>query len=120
MDYVLLSVEEAGQLANVSTEDIIARVEAGELGGMRVAGHWRIPLKTVAQFLASQAAANEPESLDALFNDEALWDRVLAAHPEVSRARTVGEKSPGGLRAYLRSAIARALAGTGREGEENS
>lgn len=120
MDYVLLSAEEAGQLANVSTEDIIARVEAGELGGMRVAGHWRIPLKTVAQLLASQAAANEPESLDALFNDQALWDRVFAAHPEVSRARTAGEGATGGVRAYLRSAIARALAGTRTKGEEDS
>ena len=119
MDYVLLSAEEAGQLANVSAEDIIARVEAGELVGMRIAGHWRIPLKTVAQLLASQAAANEPASLDALFNDQALWDRVFAAHPEVSRARTVGEQSPGGVRAYLRSAIDRALAGSGREGKEN-
>lgn len=118
MDYVLLSAEEAGQLVSVPTEDIIARVEAGELGGMRVAGRWRIPLKTVAQLLAAQAVANEPASLDVLFNDQALWDRVFAAHPELSRPRSVDESSHGCVQAYLRTAIARALAGAGREDEE--
>lgn len=110
MDYVLLSADEASELANVPSQDIIARVEAGELGGMRVAGQWRIPLKTVAQLLAARQA-EEPDALDAMFDDQALWDRVFAGHPEVSRARTADEKSLGGVRAYLRSAIGRARAG---------
>lgn len=120
MDYVLLSAEETAQLLNVASEEIIARVEAGDLGGMRVAGHWKIPLKTVAQLMASRAVENLPAQFDELFNDQVLWDRIFSAHPELSRPRKADEKSPGGVRAYLRNAVEQALATTGKGSGGNS
>lgn len=107
MDYVLLSTEEASQLANVSNEEIVALVEAGELGGMRVAGQWRVPLKSVAMLLAADESASTPAALENLFNDGPLWERVFASHPEVVR-ETAGERALVGVRSYLRCAIQQA------------
>ena len=55
MDYVLLSPEEAAELLNISSREIIALVEMAELGGLKVAGHWRIPLKSIAHLLSGGA-----------------------------------------------------------------
>lgn len=116
MDYVLLSTEEASELADVPSDKIIALVEAGELGGLRVAGRWRIPLKSIAQLLAMDSSAKPPGALEELFNDQGRWDRVFATHPEVPRSGGVGEGSRGGVRAYLRRAIAEARS---RQGSKN-
>lgn len=113
MDYVLLSAYEASQLVNASTEEIVALVEAGELGGMRVAGQWRIPLKGVAQLLATDETASDPAALEQLFNDAGLWERVFSSHPEVVRA-TAGERSLVGVRTYLRRAISEARGAQGK------
>lgn len=108
MDYVLLSTEEAGELVDVPSDEIIALVEAGELGGLRIAGHWRIPLKSIAQLLAKDCSATPPGALEELFNDHGRWDRIFAAHPEVTRSGAGGEVFRSGVRACFGRAIVQA------------
>ena len=45
--------DEAGALLNISRDEIVSLVETGELAGLRIAGHWRIPLKSITALLAT-------------------------------------------------------------------
>jgi excisionase family DNA binding protein len=105
MDYVLLTPGEVGALLNVSSEEIVGLVETGELGGLRVAGHWRIPLKSIAQMLATGLKEQNIRALERVFNDHATWTRVFGAHPEVTQTIEAGEFPQGSVGAYLKEAI---------------
>jgi excisionase family DNA binding protein len=106
MDYVLLTPEEAATLLNLSAEEIVRLVETGELGGLRVAGHWRIPLKSITQMLAVGIKSQTARALERVFEDHATWQRVFGAHPEVTQQIEAGEFPRGSVGAYLKEAIA--------------
>ena len=106
MDYVLLSPEEAAELLNISSREIIALVEMGELGGLKVAGHWRIPLKSIAHLLSGGAKTQSIRALERVFNDRTTWTRVFGAHPEVTQSIEAGDFPLGSVGAYLKKAIA--------------
>jgi excisionase family DNA binding protein len=106
MDYVLLTPEEAAALLAVSREEIVQLIETGELGGLKVAGHWRIPLKSITQLLAAGTRAQTTRALEHVFADHATWQRVLGAHPEVTQQLEAGEFPAGSVGAYLKEAIA--------------
>ena len=105
MDYVLLSPEEAATLLNLSPEEIVGLIETGELGGLRVAGHWRVPLKSITQLLASGMKTQTARALEQVFEDHATWQRVFGAHPEVTQQIEAGEFPKGSVGAYLKEAI---------------
>jgi excisionase family DNA binding protein len=105
MDYVLLSPEEAATLLNLSPEEIVGLIETGELGGLRVAGHWRVPLKAITQMLASGMKTQTARALERVFEDRATWQRVFGAHPEVTQQIEAGEFPKGSVGAYLKEAI---------------
>ena len=105
MDYVLLSPDEAATLLNVSPEEIVQLVETGELGGLKVAGHWRVPLKSITQMLASGMKTQTARALEHVFEDHATWQRVFGAHPEVTQQIEAGEFPMGSVGAYLKEAI---------------
>ena len=105
MDYVLLSPEEAAALLNVSANEIVELIESGELGGLKVAGHWRIPLKAITQMLAVGMKAQTARALEKVFEDHATWQRVFGAHPEVTQEIETGEFPVGSVGAYLKEAI---------------
>jgi excisionase family DNA binding protein len=106
MDYVLLSPEEAATLLNLSAPEIVELIESGELGGLRVAGHWRVPLKSITQMLAVGMKAQTARALEHVFEDHATWQRVFGAHPEVTQSIEAGEFPVGSVGAYLKEAIA--------------
>ena len=106
MDYVLLSPEEAAALLNVSAQEIVDLIESGELGGLKVAGHWRVPLKAITQMLAVGMKAQTARALEAVFEDHATWQRVFGAHPEVTQEIEAGDFPSGSVGAYLKEAIA--------------
>ena len=106
MDYVLLSPEEAAILVNLSAAEIVALIESGELGGLKVAGQWRIPLKAITQMLAVGMEAQTARALERVFEDHATWQRVFGAHPEVTQSIETGEFPVGSVGAYLKEAIA--------------
>jgi excisionase family DNA binding protein len=110
MDYVLLTPEEAATLLAVSPAEIVQLVETGELGGLRVAGHWRVPLKAVTQMLAVGMKTQTARALEHVFEDHATWQRVFGAHPEVTQRIEAGEFPVGSVGAYLKEAIALARA----------
>jgi excisionase family DNA binding protein len=105
LDYVLLSPEEAAELLNVSASEVVELVETGELGGLRVAGHWRVPLKSIAQLLAEGMKAQNVRALERVFQDHATWKRVFGAHPEVTQLIDEGAFPQGTVGAYLKEAI---------------
>lgn len=105
MDYVLLSPEEAATLLNLSAEEIVGLIETGELGGLKVAGHWRVPLKSITQLLASGVKTQTARALEQVFEDHATWQRVFGAHPEVTQQIEAGEFPMGSVGAYLKEAI---------------
>jgi excisionase family DNA binding protein len=106
MDYVLLTPEEAATLLAVSPAEIVQLVETGELGGLRVAGHWRVPLKAITQMLAFGMKTQTARALEHVFEDHATWQRVFGAHPEVTQQIEAGEFPMGSVGAYLKEAIA--------------
>jgi excisionase family DNA binding protein len=106
MDYVLLTPEEAATLLAVSPAEIVELVETGELGGLRVAGHWRVPLKAITQMLAVGMKTQTARALEHVFEDHATWQRVFGAHPEVTQQIEAGEFPVGSVGAYLKEAIA--------------
>jgi excisionase family DNA binding protein len=106
MDYVLLSPEEAAALLNLRAQEIVELIETGELGGLRVAGHWRVPLKSITQMLAVGMKAQTARALEQVFADHATWQRVFGAHPEVTQQIEAGEFPVGSVGAYLKEAIA--------------
>ena len=106
MDYVLLSPEEAATLLNLSSEEIVGLIESGELGGLKVAGHWRVPLKSITQMLAAGMKSQTARALEHVFEDHATWQRVFGAHPEVTQTIETGEFPQGSVGAYLKEAIA--------------
>ena len=106
MDYVMLSPEEAAALLNLSEQEIVDLIETGELGGLRVAGHWRVPLKSITQMLASGMKSQTARALERVFEDHATWHRVFGAHPEVTQSIEAGEFPVGSVGAYLKEAIA--------------
>lgn len=106
MDYVLLSPEEAATLLNLSAEEIVGLIESGELGGLRVAGHWRVPLKSITQLLATGMKAQTARALEQVFENHETWQRVFGAHPEVTQTIEAGEFPQGSVGAYLKEAIA--------------
>ena len=106
MDYVLLTPEEAAALLNVSAKEIVGLIESGELGGLKVAGHWRVPLKAITQMLAVGMKAQTARALETVFEDHATWQRVFGAHPEVTQEIEAGEFPSGSVGAYLKEAIA--------------
>jgi len=106
MDYVLLSPEEAAALLNLSAQEIVGLIESGELGGLKVAGHWRIPLKAITQMLAVGMKAQTARALEQVFEDHETWQRVFGAHPEVTQQIEAGEFPVGSVGAYLKEAIA--------------
>ena len=123
MDYVLLTPEEAAALLNVSSEEIVSLIEVGELGGLRVAGHWRIPLKSISDLLASGMKAQTVRALERVFNDHSTWNRLFASHPEVTQRIVTGDFPSGSVGAYLKEAIAISRsqrAGQVGPGEESS
>ena len=105
MDYVLLSPEEAAALLNLSAEEIVGLIESGELGGLKVAGHWRVPLKAITQMLAAGMKSQTARALEQVFEDHATWQRVFGAHPEVTQEIEAGEFPVGSVGAYLKEAI---------------
>lgn len=106
MDYVLLTPDEAATLLNVSAEEIVSLIEVGELGGLRVAGHWRVPLKSITELLASGMKTQTVRALERVFNDHSTWNRVFGSHPEVTQSIEAGEFPKGSVGAYLKEAIA--------------
>jgi excisionase family DNA binding protein len=108
MDYVLLSPEEAAALLKRSPQDIVALIESGELGGLKVAGQWRVPLKAITQMLATGMEQQTAQALKMAFDDHATWQRVFGAHPEVTQEIEAGEFPVGSVGAYLKDAIANA------------
>ena len=106
MDYVLLTPEEAAALLNLSAREIVALVESGELGGLKVAGQWRVPLMAITQMLAVGIKAQTARALETVFEDHATWQRVFGAHPEVTQQIEAGDFPVGSVGAYLKEAIA--------------
>jgi len=106
MDYVLLSPEEAAALLSLSAQEIVGLIESGELGGLRVAGQWKVPLKSITQMLAVGMQAQTARALEQVFADHATWKRVFGAHPEVTQQIEAGEFPVGSVGAYLKEAIA--------------
>jgi excisionase family DNA binding protein len=106
MDYVLLTPEEAGSLLNVGREEIVSLIETGELGGLRIAGHWRIPLKSITELLAAGMKSQHARALERVFTDHGAWTRVFGAHPEVTQELETGQFPRGSVGAYLKEAIA--------------
>jgi len=91
MDYVLLSPEEAAALLSLSAQEIVGLIESGELGGLKVAGHWRVPLKSITQMLAVGMKPQTARAIEQVFEDHATWQRVFGAHPEVTQQLEAGE-----------------------------
>lgn len=108
MDYVLLSPEEAAILLNLEPAEIVELVESGELGGLRVAGHWRIPLKSITRLLANGTKTQAVRALEHVFEDHATWQRVFGAHPEVTQLIAAGQFPQGSVGSYLKEAISMA------------
>jgi excisionase family DNA binding protein len=106
MAYVMLSEEEAAALLNLSEHEIVELIEAGELGGLKIAGHWRVPLKSISQMLAAGVKTQTVRALEKVFEDHATWQRVFGAHPEVTQSIEAGEFPSGSVGAYLKEAIA--------------
>ena len=106
MDYVMLSPEEVAALLNLSSAEVVELIEAGELGGLRVAGHWRVPLKSITQFLAAGIKTQTARALEKVFEDHETWHRVFGAHPEVTQSIEAGDFPVGSVGAYLKEAIA--------------
>jgi excisionase family DNA binding protein len=106
MDYVMLSPGEVAALLNLSSQEVVELIEAGELGGMRIAGHWRVPLKSITQMLAAGMKSQTVRALEQVFEDHATWHRVFGAHPEVTQSIEAGEFPVGSVGAYLKEAIA--------------
>ncbi len=105
MDYVLLAPDEVGALLNLSCDEVVRLVETGELAGLKVAGRWRVPLKSVAQLLATGLKEQNIRALERVFNDHDTWTRVFGAHPEVTRSIEAGDFPVGSVGAYLKQAI---------------
>jgi excisionase family DNA binding protein len=105
MDYVLLTPDEVGTLLNVSSEEVVALVETGELGGLRVANHWRIPLKSIADLLGKGLKDQNVRALERVFADPATWNRVFGAHPEVTQSIEAGQFPTGSVGSWLKEAI---------------
>lgn len=105
MDYVLLSPDEVGVLLNLSRDEVVRLVETGELAGLKVAGHWRVPLKSIAQMLANGLKEQNIRALERVFNDNEAWNRVFGAHPEITQAIEAGAFPVGTVGAYLKEAI---------------
>ena len=106
MDYVLLTPEEAATLLNFEPGEIVGLIETGELGGLKVAGQWRVPLKSITQLLADGVKLKTARSLAQVFEDHATWRRVFGAHPEVTQQLEAGQFPPGSVGARLKEAIA--------------
>ena len=106
MDYVLLTPDEAGALLSLERDEIIALIETGELAGLRIAGHWRIPLKSITTLLAAGVKSQSARALERVFNDHGTWHRVFGAHPEVTQEIAAGDFPTGSVGAYLKQAIA--------------
>jgi excisionase family DNA binding protein len=102
----MLSEDEAAALLNLSGQEIVELIEAGELGGLKVAGHWRVPLKSITQMLAAGVKTQTVRALEKVFEDHATWQRVFGAHPEVTQSIEAGEFPSGSVGAYLKEAIA--------------
>jgi excisionase family DNA binding protein len=105
MDYVLMSPGEVATLLNLDEGEVVALVETGELRGLRISGHWRVPLKSVAEMLATGLKEQNVRALERVFNDHATWNRVFGAHPEVTQSIEAGEFPQGSVGAYLKQAI---------------
>jgi len=121
MDYVLLSPEEAAALLNLSSQEIVGLIESGELGGLRVAGQWKVPLKSITQMLAVGMKAQTARALEQVFEDPQTWQRVFGAHPEVTQQIEAGAFPVGSVGAYLKEAIALSRAQQqGRVGSGNT
>jgi hypothetical protein len=105
MDYVLLTPDEVGTLLNLSSEEVVALVETGELAGLRVAGYWRVPLKSIADLLAKGLKEQNVRALERVFDDPATWTRVFGAHPEVTQSIEAGEFPHGTVGSWLKEAI---------------
>ena len=105
MDYVLLTPDEAGSLLNVGRDEIVSLIETGELGGLKIAGHWRIPLKSITELLASGMKSQHARALERVFSDHGTWTRVFGAHPEVTQEIEAGDFPKGSVGAYLKDAI---------------
>ena len=106
MDYVLLTPEEAAALLNFRPEEIVGLIESGELGALKVAGQWRVPLKAITQMLAIGMKSQTARALEQVFEDHGTWQRVFGAHPEVTQQIEAGEFPVGSVGAYLKEAIA--------------
>ena len=106
MDYVLLTPDEVGALLSLERDDILALVESGELASLRIAGHWRIPLKSVTTLLAAGMRSQTARALERVFREPDLWSRVFGDHPEVTRQIEAGEFPTGSVGARLKEAIA--------------
>jgi excisionase family DNA binding protein len=105
MDYVLLTPDEAAALLNISAEEIVSLIEVGELGGLRVSGHWRVPLKSITELLESGMKTQTVRALERVFNDHSTWNRVFGSHPEVTQSIETGDFPKGSVGAYLKEAI---------------
>lgn len=106
MDYVLLTPEEAAALLNLGRDEIVSLVESGELAGLKIAGHWRIPLKSITALLAAGMKSQTARSLERVFNDPDAWTQVFGAHPEVTQQIEAGQFPIGSVGAYLKESIA--------------
>ena len=106
MDYLLLTPDEAGALLSLERDEILELIETGELGGLKISGHWRIPLKSITALLADGMRSQTARALERVFSDPGAWSRVFGAHPEVTQRIQAGQFPTGSVGDYLKQAIA--------------
>ena len=106
MDYVLLTPDEVGALLSLERDEILGLIETGELAGLRIAGQWRIPLKSVTTLLAAGMRSQTARALERVFRDPAQWTRVFGDHPEITQQIEAGAFPAGSVGAHLKEAIA--------------
>ena len=108
MDYVLLTPDEAGALLSLGRDEIVSLILSGELGGLKVGGGWRIPLRSITDLLAVGMQPRTAQGLERVFNDPRAWGRVFGAHPEVTQQIEAGDFPTGTVGAHLKRALAQA------------
>lgn len=102
-----LTVTEVATILRVADADALELLEAGELQGFKVQGHWRIFSDHLIEFLGSASRKTQHEVMGKILLDPHRWLKSLAEFPELKADIEHGEHPEGSFGAWLQDAMRR-------------
>jgi len=105
INHVLLTPEEVADLLRVTPGDVLGLLEQGALGGLPIAGSWKVRADSVEDFLREGLQRENLRVLEKAIQDPAHWPKALREFPDLVTTIEQGQHPPDSMGAFLKDVL---------------